>query len=392
MTDSTAPTTVFTRQPDGSSASEVARLTVKKDSDAVTLVCSGVWTCDGIHGVDEDLQRLAQSQASTMILDTSHITSFDSSGAWLMERTRRSALQEGRDFQFLGLRPELERLLSVIASHTVEVRTAMSVTRNPVETIGRAVNSFWRDSIAVCNMIGAALRGTAIKTGARGGIRVTSLINQMDHMGVRAIPVITVMSFLIGAIIAQQSAYQLKSFGEELLTVNLVGILHLREIGVLLTAVMVAGRSGSAITAEIGSMKMREEIDALQVIGLNPIGVLVVPRLIALVIVLPILTLLADFSGLAGALLVSWFYVGIEPVQFITTLQDAVDTSTVLAGLIKAPFMALVIGLIATLEGLKVKGSAESLGQRTTSSVVRAIFAVIVIDGVFAMFYASIGY
>jgi phospholipid/cholesterol/gamma-HCH transport system permease protein len=167
-------------------------------------------------------------------------------------------------------------------------------------------------------------------------------------------------------------------------------VLVLREIGVLLTAIMVAGRSGSAITAEIGSMKMREEIDALQVIGLNPIGVLVFPRLVALVVALPILTIVADLSALLGASLVAWSYSGISPSAFVSRLHDAVDLSTYFAGLIKAPFMALIIGIVASVEGLKVGGSAESLGQKVTTSVVKAIFVVIVVDGLFAMFYAAI--
>ena len=211
-------------------------------------------------------------------------------------------------------------------------------------------------------------------------------------MALRAVPVIAVMSFLIGAIIAQQGAFQLKAFGEELLTVNLVGILLLREIGVLLTAIMVAGRTGSAITAELGSMKMREEIDALRVIGLNPVGVLIFPRIVALVIAMPILTLLADIMGLAGGAAVSWFYIGIPIQQFIEALRGAIDLSTLFSGLIKAPFMAMVIALISAVEGMKVSGSAESLGRHTTIAVVRSIFAVIVMDGIFAIFYAAIGY
>ncbi len=159
----------------------------------------------------------------------------------------------------------------------------------------------------------------------------------MDRMGVRAVPIIALMSFLIGAVIAQQGAFQLRNFGAEIFVVDLVGILQLREIGVLLTAIMIAGRSGSAITAEIGSMRMREEVDALQVIGLNPIGVLVFPRLVALTIVLPLLAFIADITGLLGAITVSWAYSGITPDAFITRLRGAIDVGTVFAGLIKAP-------------------------------------------------------
>ena len=200
------------------------------------------------------------------------------------------------------------------------------------------------------------------------------------------------MSSIVGAIIAQQGAFQLRYFGAEIFVVDLVGILVLRELGVLLTAIMIAGRSGSAITAEIGSMKMREETDALTVIGLNPVGVLVFPRLVALVIGLPLLTVLSDASALVGAGAVAWSYSGIPPHAFLTRLRDAVELHTYLAGLIKAPFMALIIGIIASVEGMKVGGSAESLGLRVTSSVVRSIFVVIMVDGLFAMFYAAINF
>jgi phospholipid/cholesterol/gamma-HCH transport system permease protein len=211
-------------------------------------------------------------------------------------------------------------------------------------------------------------------------------------MGIRAVPIIALMSFLIGAIIAQQGAWSLRYFGAEFLTVDFVGILLLREVGVLLTAIMVAGRSGSAMTAEIGSMKMREEVDALHVIGLNPVGVLVFPRLVALVICLPLLTFVADMAALAGAALLLNFYSDISFEVFINKLRVAADLSTVFAGFIKAPFMALIIGIMAAVEGMKVEGSAESLGRHVTAAVVKAIFFVIVVDGFFAVFYAQIDY
>ena len=173
---------------------------------------------------------------------------------------------------------------------------------------------------------------------------------------------------------------------------DLIGILVLRELAVLLTSIMVAGRSGSAITAEVGSMKMREEIDALRVMGMDPMEVLVVPRLLALMISLPLLTFLSDIAALFGGLVVTWSYGGISPEVFMARLQGAIGFNTFMVGLIKAPFMALVIGMIAAMEGLAVEGSAESLGRQVTASVVKSIFMVIVVDGLFAMFFAAIEY
>ncbi|MEN9896227.1 MAG: hypothetical protein RIR97_2079, partial [Pseudomonadota bacterium] len=276
---------------------------------------------------------------------------------------------------------------------TVEKKSVKRTVANRIlAPVGQFTMDIWEDIVSAMFILGSTVRGAQMKRNRRGGISVAAIVNQIDHMGFRAVPIILVMSFLIGAIIAQQGAFQLRYFGAEIFVVDLVGILQLREIGVLLTAIMIAGRSGSAITAEIGSMKMREEIDALKVIGLNPVGVLVFPRLVALGLSLPLLTILANFAALAGAAVVAELYSGITFSVFLTRLQQAIDLSTIAAGMIKAPFMALIIGVVASVEGMKTGGSAESLGQRVTSSVVKSIFVVILIDGLFAMFYAAIDF
>jgi phospholipid/cholesterol/gamma-HCH transport system permease protein len=203
---------------------------------------------------------------------------------------------------------------------------------------------------------------------------------------------VALINFIVGCIVAQQGIFQLRRFGASAFAVDLIGILVLRELAVLLTSIMIAGRSGSAITAELGSMKMREEIDALRVMGLDPVEVLVVPRVLALIVALPLLTFLADMAAIFGGLVVSWSYGAMSPEIFMSRLKDAIAMNTFLVGLIKAPFMALIIGIVSTLEGMTVEGSAESLGERVTASVVKSIFMVIVIDGLFAMFFAAIDY
>jgi phospholipid/cholesterol/gamma-HCH transport system permease protein len=222
--------------------------------------------------------------------------------------------------------------------------------------------------------------------------RLTSLFVHVEAFGLRSVPIIALINFLVGGIVAQQGVFQLQYFGATTFAVTLVGILILREMGVLLTSIMIAGRSGAAITAELGSMKMREEIDALTVMGLRPVDVLILPRLLALMISLPILTFIADMSALFGGLLVTWGYGGISPESFLIRLQSSVSLHSFLIGMIKAPFMALVIGIIASIEGLAVEGSAESLGRQVTTSVVKSIFMVIVVDGFFTMFFAAIKY
>jgi len=261
-----------------------------------------------------------------------------------------------------------------------------------LELVGRRVYEMRDDFFASMNILGATIRGAQMKLGRGHAVNPAAIFNQIDRMGVGAIPVVVLMSAIVGAIVAQQGAYQLSYFGANIFVVDLVGVLILRELGVLMTAIMLAGRSGSAITAEIGSMKMREEVDALKVIGLNPIGVLVFPRLVALVIGLPCLTIIANFAALGGGIVAAWLYSDIPPAAFIDRLRVAIDLSTIFAGLIKAPFMALIIGIIASVEGMKVGGSAESLGLHVTASVVKSIFVVIILDGLFAMFYAAIGF
>ena len=221
--------------------------------------------------------------------------------------------------------------------------------------------------------------------------RFTSTVNQFDRVAWRAVPIILLITFLIGAIISQQGIFHFRKFGAELYSVDLVGILVLREIGVLIVAIMVAGRSGSSYTAEIGSMKMREEIDALRTMGFDPVEVLILPRILVLVIALPVLTFLGCMAALYGGGLVAWLYGGISPDIYISRLTEAISLTHFKVGMMKAPFMGLVIGVVACAEGLKVKGSAESLGLQTTASVVQSIFLVIVLDGLFAIFFASIG-
>jgi phospholipid/cholesterol/gamma-HCH transport system permease protein len=260
-----------------------------------------------------------------------------------------------------------------------------------IEGLGRATVRFFVDLgefVAMLGALGSAL-GRAVARPRT--FRLTSVVHHLDRVGWQAIGIVVLITFLIGCIIAQQGIFHFRRFGAEDYVVDLVGILVVREIGVLIVAIMVAGRSGSSYTAELGSMKMREEIDALRTMGVDPVEVLVLPRVIALVIALPILAFIGSMSALFGGELVAWFYGGMSPPIYLARLNDAVSMTDFKVGMIKAPVMALVIGVVACVEGMKVKGSAESLGLQTTASVVKAIFLVIVLDGLFAMFLASIG-
>ncbi len=369
------------------------------DRDGEIWRLSGPWINTTAVAAAKRLADMAKGNKGKgpLEIDLAGVSEMDTSGAWLLRRaiTERQAggaevnVTDRQGARYADLVGALPAELAEPNGDKAKRGTLFERLFTPV---GRIMVDVWNDAVAAMFILGSAVRGAQLKLGRRSGVSPAAIVHQIDHMGVRAVPIILLMSFLIGAIIAQQGAFQLRYFGAEVFVVDLVGILQLREVGVLLTAIMIAGRSGSAITAEIGSMKMREEIDALKVMGLSPIGVLVFPRLVALTVALPLLTILANFAALGGAAFVAWSYSGITFDTFQSRLREAIDLSTVVSGMIKAPFMALIIGIVASVEGLKVGGSAESLGRHVTAAVVKAIFVVILVDGLFAMFYAAIDF
>ena len=382
-----------------SAAPQPPELDVRRDDGHVRVVLGGVWATHTVSLIDGAVRDLERDLAGEAVeIDMSGVGYLDTAGAWVIYRMVQACEGRGIRARLAGLRSSHQVLLDAVRSAMEEMdetgrpETDDSLLVRMLVAVGKGAYRFRENVTMGLHILGAAVRGSQMKLGHGSGLSLPAVVSQIDSTGVRAIPIIVLMSTIIGAIIAQQGAFQLRYFGAEIFVVDLVGILVLREIGVLLTAIMIAGRSGSAITAEIGSMKMREEIDALTVIGLNPIGVLVFPRLVALVIALPLLTFIANIAALGGAMFVAQTYSGISPDAFIARVRDAIDLTTVYAGLIKAPFMAIIIGIIASVEGMKVGGSAESLGKRVTASVVKSIFVVIVVDGVFAMFFAAIDF
>ncbi|HXE03208.1 MAG TPA: ABC transporter permease, partial [Methyloceanibacter sp.] len=266
---------------------------------------------------------------------------------------------------------------------------------NPVllklNDLGKATIEAREDISIFLQMLGALFMAVIGVVRRPRSLRLTSLVYQLNRIGLQAIPIVVLITFLIGAIIAQQGFFHFRRFGAESYTVDMVGILVLRELGVLIVAIMVAGRSGSSYTAELGSMMMREEVDALRTMGFDPVEVLILPRVLVLIIALPVLTFLGSMAALYGGGVVAWLYGGMSPEIYISRLEDAISLTHFKVGMVKAPFMGLVIGVVACAEGLLVKGSAESLGLQTTASVVKSIFLVIVLDGLFAIFFASIG-
>jgi phospholipid/cholesterol/gamma-HCH transport system permease protein len=354
----------------------------------------GAWTADNAARLEVAIEDANPNEAKRMAIDMGGVAELDTFGAWILERLMRG---DGRARQVSLIRlPERFRdLVEDVRQTNRNVLPSIKRRAWPLARladIGAVVEAAAAEGNRLASLAGAlvALFGGALLDPRR--FRLTAIVHQLDRVGVRSVPIIVLITLLIGAIIAQQGFFHFRRFGADDYVVDLVGILTLRELGVLIVSIMVAGRSGSSYTAELGSMKMREEVDALTVMALDPMEVLILPRILALILALPLLTFLADMAALTGGACVAWIYGDILPVVFIQRLHDAIGLNTFAVGLIKAPFMALVIGLIASIEGFAVAGSAESLGRQVTASVVKSIFMVIVLDGLFAMFFAAVRY
>jgi phospholipid/cholesterol/gamma-HCH transport system permease protein len=363
--------------------------------NALALCATGTWTASFAPVLERmvaDAEKLAGSPQNVFI-DVSEVAKLDTFGAWLIERLRRSLTQGTVEAQIAGLSANYSSLVDEVrrVRATPVVETSAVTITGMLEQIGRAVAGVGGTFAGLIDMLGAVLAAGAHVLIHPRSFRLTSTVHHMEQVCWRAVPIIVLITFLIGCIIAQQGIFHFRRFGADIFVVDMLGVLVLREIGVLLVAIMVAGRSGSAYTAELGSMKMREEIDALRTMGFDPIEVLVLPRMLALVLALPILAFLGAMAALYGGGLVAWLYGGVDPEAFLLRLRDAISIDHFIVGIVKAPVMAAVIGIVACVEGLAVQGSAESLGQHTTASVVKGIFFVIVMDGVFAIFFASIG-
>ncbi len=361
----------------------------------VALQASGTWTAQHARLLERMVDAAAKLDGAHagVLIDVSGVAKLDTFGAWLIERLRRGLAEGGAEPKIAGLSADYSSLVDEV--RRVGPAEPPPARRFPLaamlESVGRSVVEIGGALVALVDMTGALVAATGRVLIHPSRIRFTSMVHHIEQVGFRAIPIVVLITFLIGCIIAQQGIFHFRQFGADIFVVDMLGVLVLREIGVLIVAIMVAGRSGSSYTAELGSMKMREEIDALRTMGFDPVEVLILPRILALLVALPALAFLGAMAALYGGGLVAWLYGGVDLDAFLFRLRDAISLEDFAVGMVKAPIMALVIGIVASVEGLLVQGSAESLGQRTTSSVVKSIFLVIVMDGMFAIFFASIG-
>lgn len=354
------------------------------------LVLSG---CLLIDTLDQILTRDADA-ARVERIDISALTQMDTAGAWFLVDRQNTAKGLDRALPITGASEVQEQLIETVRENMPPDQQAVAKPRalsDHLEAYGRKVVDGLRKATELVSFLGQviATMGGIIRHPSR--LRLTSVVHHCQEIGVNAVPIVALMAFLIGVVLAFQGSAQLRQFGAEVFVVDLIAISILRELGILLTSIIVAGRSGSAFTAAIGSMKMREEIDAMRTLGLDPVTILVVPRVLALMLMLPALGFIADIAGLVGGALMSWIELGVSPAVFQTRLVSNTDVWHFGVGMIKAPFFALIIGIIGCYEGMKVGGNAESLGRLTSTSVVLSIFMVIVMDALFSIFFAVVG-
>jgi len=327
-------------------------------------------------------------------IDLSGVTRFDTSAAWALTTLHTRIAAAGQGFEIVGAGEGPASLLKTVAEampDTTEATVPPLTLVDRLAQLGEAVAGSTRFVLALTGYFGLFLARLGRSIRHPGEFRFTALVHHCEEVGLKAVPIVSLMAFLIGVVLAFQGSTQLRQFGAEVFVVDLIAISILRELGILLTSIIVAGRSASAFTAAIGSMKMREEIDAMRSLGLDPATILFVPRILALVIMLPILGLIANIMGLLGGGIMAWIDLDISPAMFTTRLVNGTDVSHLMVGMVKAPVFALIIGVVGCHAGMQVKSNAESLGRMTSASVVTAIFAVIVADALFSIFFARIG-
>ena len=381
-----------------SSAPKVpGRVLLDTSSDPVQLRIAGDWTLAHYRELKRQTDALSTGFGPATLVDMDELGALDTAGASLLvellgvQRLRLLAVQAPNLPE--SSRALMQTIQSALADYCQPVREPeAAVGMQLLSRIGSAVEVIWKDTLQLLGFIGLILQTFASTLFRPRRWRTTSVIAHIEQIGLDAAPIVALLTFMVGAVVAFLGATVLKAFGATIFTVDLIGFSFLREFAVLLTAILLAGRTASAFTAQIGSMKANEELDALQTLGLSPTELLVLPRVLALLISLPMLTFLAMICGIVGGGVVCALSLGISPAMFLSLMQADIGVQHFLVGIAKAPIFAFFIAAIGCLEGFKVEGSAESVGAHTTSSVVQSIFVVIVLDALVAMFCMEIGW
>ncbi len=379
----------------GQDMSSAAGFSVTEGDGKRVITCAGAWTLPEARQLSGALHQLSGTVGELQI-SLANVTALDTVGAWLIQRTLAAQKDSGASVELVHMSPAHAQLIDHVRSFDAPAvvprpTSAVHPLLAPLADIGIAAEAIASRFALMLAFLGAVMVALIKQLMRPRSIRWNALTHQLEHVGYHALPIVGLLSFLIGLVLVQQGAYQLKQFGAEVFVVDLVSIATLRELGVLICAILVAGRSGSAFAAQIGSMKLQEELDAMRTIGLDPIQVLVLPRAIALVLVMPLLGFYSSIMALVGGALFTYLQLGIPIDTFLERMQETVTMNTFLVGMIKAPIFGLVIAVVGCFEGLQVEGGAQSVGERTTMAVVVSIFMVIVLDAFLAIFFTTIG-
>ena len=365
--------------------------TIANDPDhGLRLTLTGPITVATVGGMDEGLRDVAATAQHPAIIDLSAVTTIDTVGAWVVWRLARDCRAE-----IVGASTRAQRLIHAVSASRGDARITpphVPVFIRAPEAVGRVIVELGVGTLGVLGFLGELIVAWGRALRHPGRLRLTALASQMELVGVDSLAIVGLMSFLIGIVIAQQGAVQLQQFGAQIYTINLTGRLALRELGILMTAIMVAGRSGSAFAAQIGTMKLTEEIDAMRTIGVSPMEALVLPRVMAAVLLMPLLGFYSAVIAIVGGASISALVLDIPFFTFLERIQEAVPVRDLYVGLIKGPVFGLIIALAGCYQGMQVEGNSEEVGQRTTQAVVQAIFMVFVLDAFFAVFFTEIGW
>ncbi len=351
------------------------------------LVLSGCWTALGIGALDRQLKRITVLSGIEIVVDGVDIEQLDTAGVWVLQTLMQRLRDEGHAIELRGWSPKLHKFFEHVSQQRVGLPQAPT-RYGIVERIGRATVDAGEQALALLAFIGESAVVFAGSIAHPSRIRWRPILHNIGSAGFDALPIVGLLSFLMGIVIAYQAADQLRQYGANIFVVDLVGLSMLREFAPLMTAIIVAGRSGSAFAAQIGTMSVSEEIDAMRTIGIVPIELLVLPKIIALIIVLPLLTFFADVMGVLGGMLMAHVQLGIGYGEFFDRIIKAVSLNAYMIGIGKAPAFAAIIAVISCYQGFRTSGNADSVGRQTTRSVVDSIFLVIVTDALFSIFFS----
>lgn len=376
--------------------SEAAWMRTEAQADgSITVQAGGVWTVAVSRSLDELANGLRLDGADQARFDVSGLDRLDTAGAWVLHGTIKRLRDEGVEVALAGIQDRHRPLFDLVEASEEKLGRSEPKTHGGltafIARLGEGVFIAGGKAKGLLNFVGlfTVVLLRACRDPRR--FRPKALFTQIEQTGLDALPIVGLLSFLIGVVLAYLMSDQFRRFGAEIFTVNLVGLSILREVGVLITAIMIAGRSGSAFTAQIGTMKVNEEVDAMGTLGLDPMEVLVLPRVLALMLTLPFLTFFADIMGILGGAVMTILALDLTAAQFVTQLKQAVSLDDFMVGIVKAPVHAYIIAMVGCYEGLRVKQTAESVGLQTTTSVVESIFLVIVATAIFAIVFSYLG-